>query len=111
MQCHRLKWTLLVLFCMAPLTANAQQPRSSASRGNSQPEVRLDDLLKNSLRATTKRQLAFIDVVVLRVYEGRLSERLVKSSMQWARRRNPRIPFPYFERLMLLRALRLRVPL
>ncbi|MFN3189574.1 MAG: hypothetical protein ACE361_03540 [Aureliella sp.] len=65
--------------------------------------VALKDQLKNGLRATTPAQFAFINTVDARVKAGQLPRAMVNLVYDWAIKRNPRVPFPYFQ--FALRAL------
>jgi hypothetical protein len=80
--------------------------RSQAQEGNSfnsaelrtgQNVVSLEDQLINGLRVTTPGQRAFVNVVVLRVNQGRLPRSMVNLVYKWAINRNPDVPFPYFQ--------------
>ena len=64
----------------------------------------LGDQLKNGLRATRPYEIAYLDRVVALVENGDLPLALVQSTFQWARRRNPSYPFPYFQFALRLRA-------
>ena len=57
----------------------------------------LTDQLTKGLRATTPQQLAFAQVVVANVENGKLPRGLVNLVYKWALERNPRYPFPYFQ--------------
>lgn len=72
---------------------------SSAQQGfGSQRGVpSLTDQLSKGLRATTPQQLAFVQVVVTNVDNGKLSRGMVNLVYKWALERNPRYPFPYFQ--------------
>ncbi len=59
--------------------------------------VSLEDQLMNGLRVTTPQQRAFVNLVVLRVNQGRLPRAMVNLVYQWALNRNPDVPFPYFQ--------------
>jgi lauroyl/myristoyl acyltransferase len=66
--------------------------------------VELRDQLKFGLRVAFPEQEAFVDEVVAKVDSGELSRAMVNVVFVWARKRNPRIPFPYFEFVMRLLA-------
>jgi hypothetical protein len=59
--------------------------------------VELKDQLYFGLRTFLPEQRAFIDQVVVRVDSGQLPRAMVNVVFVWARKRNPRVPFPYFE--------------
>ena len=62
--------------------------------------VELSIQLKRGLRVFLPEQEAFIDRVLAEVNAGRLSRSMVNVLYVWALRRNPRVPFPYFEIVM-----------
>lgn len=69
----------------------------------SPPGVRIADLqdqLEGGLKARLPNEFAFINRVVQAVKDRELSLAEVKSIFQWARRKNNKVPFPYFERAM-----------
>ena len=71
----------------------------------------LADRLKTGLRVKAPRDVAFVDMIVERVQEGRLPEKLVDSTYLWAVRRGKKYPFPAFEHVIRLQADKLGVPL
>jgi hypothetical protein len=56
--------------------------------------------LKKGLRVFTPEQEQFVDKVLLEVESRRLSRSMVNIIFVWAIRRNPKVPFPYFEFVM-----------
>lgn len=82
----------------APVSAQIT-PSRSLSGGNA-PVATLDEQLINRLRATTDAQADYIRLVVKLVDEKKLESRLVIAVERYAIRRNPRYPFPYFERAL-----------
>lgn len=64
--------------------------------------------LQKGLKARTPEEFEFIDRVVALVEMKALPISLVQSTYTWARR-VPRIPMPYFQRALRLRAKRLGV--
>jgi hypothetical protein len=70
---------------------------NAAERLTEQNIVALEDQLKNGLRATTPGQHMFIRLVVNSVNQGRLPRAMVLLIYEWALKRNPRVPFPYFQ--------------
>ncbi len=62
--------------------------------------VELGIQLKRGLRVFLPEQEAFIDRVLVEVNAGRLSRSMVNILYLWALRRNPKVPFPYFEIVM-----------
>jgi hypothetical protein len=74
-------------------------------------QVALRDQLRVGLKARTKADLEFIDLVVQRVNEGKLPRKLVDSTFLWARYRarirpttHPLRPIVYFQPALVLRA-------
>lgn len=74
-------------------------------------QVSLKDQLRVGLKAVTKEDFAFIDLVVEKVEEGELPRRLVDSTFLWARRRvetqRPNYrkrPMVYFQPALIMRA-------
>ena len=60
----------------------------------------LQDQLENGLKARLPNEFQFIGLVIQRVREKQLSVGEVRSVFQWARRKNGKVPFPYFQRAM-----------
>ena len=63
----------------------------------------LRDQLRFDLQARLPEEFAFLDRVVLMVNQGQLSQTLVQSTFQWARKKRP-YPFQFFKRGLILRA-------
>ena len=63
----------------------------------------LRDQLTKGLRVVTAEQAQFVNVVIAFERQGRLPRAMINLVYRWARERNPRVPFPYFE--FALRAL------
>ncbi len=59
--------------------------------------VELGVQLKLGLRVFLPAQEQFVDRVIVEVKSGRLSRSMVNIVYLWAQRRNPKVPFPYFE--------------
>jgi hypothetical protein len=95
----------------------APQPVQSSNVSNRQGrQVSLFDQLRVGLKAVTKEDLAFINLVVLRVNEGKLPRELVDSTFLWARNRykshngNHRLrPMVYFKPGLTARAKKIGV--
>ncbi len=66
--------------------------------------VELRDQLKFGLRVAFPEQELFVDKVISKVDSGELSRSMVNVVFVWSRKRNPRIPFPYFEAVLRLLA-------
>ena len=98
----------------APVT-----PHTIGAAGNrSGRQVKLYDQLRVGLKARTKADLEFIDLVVLRVDQGKLPRKLVDSTFLWARNRyktkpgSHRLrPIVYFQPALTLRAKQLGISL
>ena len=85
--------------------------KADAARDGQGRQVALRDQLRVGLKAKTKADLAFIDLVVQRVNEGKLPRKMVDSTFLWARNRarirpttHPLRPIVYFQPALVLRA-------
>ena len=108
----RLVLALVWLSCFASLVGLWSPGQLFASMPPVQIAANIGDLqaqLENGLRARRSVEFAFIQNVVRLVRNGRLPINVVKGSFHYARRRNLVIPYPYFERVMRLRAQKLGV--
>jgi hypothetical protein len=102
------KWTRRTLLLLAPLAwlvdrGIAQEGNSinSAERlADSNRTTPLIDQLQFGLRTTLPEQQRFLRDVVEKVDQGQLPRAMVNLIFQWARERNPRVPFPYFQLAM-----------
>jgi hypothetical protein len=88
----------------APVTASDPADRSGR-------QISLEDQLRVGLKAVTKADFAFIELVVQRVDEGVLPRKLVDSTFLWSRRRVQRQrpqyrkrPMVYFQPALVLRS-------
>lgn len=77
---------------------------NEAERMMSFNTVELKDQLYFGLRTAFPEQQAFVDDIVARVDAGELPRSMVNVVFVWARKRKPKIPFPYFEIAMRLLA-------
>jgi len=59
--------------------------------------VELRIQLQNGLRVFLPEQQEFLDRVLLAVDNGQLPRAMVNMVYVWSQRRNPKVPFPYFE--------------
>jgi hypothetical protein len=91
-------------------------PSDPANRDGRQ--ITLHDQLRVGLKAVTRGDFAFIDLVVLKVDNGTLPRKLVDSTFLWARRRvqtrSPQYrnrPMVYFQPALILRARALGITL
>lgn len=71
--------------------------------------AKLEDQLIVRLRATSEDRQAYIRLVVQRIEQGQFELPRVRAIERYAIKRNPRFPFPYFERAMRVEAERLGV--
>ena len=85
--------------------ADAQQGQSinSAERLTERNVVSLETQLTKGLRVTTNAQRTYVRQIVQLVELGRLPRAMVNLLYTWALKRNPKVPFPYFQ--FALRAL------
>lgn len=108
MRRHFLRWlpAPLLLIGLSASTAHGQNTVDFNAAENmfSYNTVELKDQLRYGLRVAFPNQEAFINEVVTKVDSGELSRAMVNVVFVWARKRNPRIPFPYFESVLRLLA-------
>jgi hypothetical protein len=64
----------------------------------------LEQQLMAGLKVRRDVEKAFVLKVVELVEQKVLPVSIVKSSFHWARRKNPKVPFPYFERSLRITA-------
>ena len=95
---------LLSLMLAAPTgTMLHAQTAPRVQQSASGRSITLKQLLERGLRARRPEEFAFVNRVVRLVQQQRLSEKLVKSTYNWARKKRP-YPFPYFERALKVQA-------
>jgi len=104
----RRRWFCYALGSLAALVAR------HATAGPEQ--ANLNETLRYVLKARRPQEFAFVDLVTQKVKEGKLPTDLVLSMMKWAVERarekeNPKLPFPYFQEGLRLRAKELGVDL
>ena len=79
------------------------------------PRLFGDETLRFVLKARRPQEFAFVDLVTLKVKQGKLPLAVVLSMMKWAveraREKESKIPFPYFQEGLRLRAKELGVDL
>jgi len=80
-------------------TANSQDGfnPNDAERMMSSNVVELKEQLYFGLRTFRPEQRAFLDQVVTKVENKEISRAMVNVIFIWAQKRNPKVPFPYFE--------------
>jgi hypothetical protein len=66
--------------------------------------VELRDQLVFGLRTFQPAQRQFIDLVIQKVESKEISRAMVNVVFVWARKRNPKVPYPYFEIVLRLLA-------
>jgi hypothetical protein len=118
------RWALLAVAACSLVTGaalNAQQPATPSNpttpvtpsdpRSQQGRQISLSDQLRVGLKAVTKADYAFIDLVVVKVNTRELPRSLVDSTFLWARRRvitrDPRYaqrPMVFFQPAMIQRA-------
>lgn len=108
--------TALAVDAPAPPPGRPVTPSDTSSRAGRQ--ISLYDQLRVGLKAVTKADLAFIDLVVIRVEDGTLPRPLVDSTFLWARQRVAtrstkyfNRPIVYFQPALVLRARALGIKL
>ncbi len=74
----------------------ASQPVAGAGRPKVDLEA-LNVLLTKGLKVSRRNQETFVKKVLAKVASGKLPVALVYASYRYAKRRNPAIPFPFFE--------------
>jgi hypothetical protein len=102
-------------------TGSQQLPtpvQASSSGNRTGQQVSLRDQLRVGLKAVTKADFAFIDLVVLQVEQGKLPRKLVDATFLWARNRHKERPtshrlrpIVYFQPALTLQAKKVGVRL
>lgn len=75
----------------------AQEPTTRNLAEGSRGLVDFETQLTRGLRVFLPQQKTFIASVVLLVQQGRISRSMVNTVYSWSLKRNPSVPFPYFE--------------
>lgn len=90
---------LLVLISSMWGRANAQETfsRNLAESNGGRGLVDFEIQLSRGLRVFLPQQKAFVSTVVGLVQQGKVSRAMVNTVYTWSLRRNPSVPFPYFE--------------
>jgi uncharacterized MAPEG superfamily protein len=91
-------------WCVNGVQAQESFDANEADRMMSFNTVELKDQLRYGLRVAFPEQEAFVAQVVEKVDTGEMSRAMVNVVFVWSRKRNPRIPFPYFEAVLRLLA-------
>ncbi len=105
----RVRWIVGCCFTLGflvltskPATAQITVPRVLSAT----PDrfATLEEQLINRLRATAEDQKAYVRFVVNKVRENQLDVKLVIAVQQYAIKRNPQLPFLFFERALKIEA-------
>ncbi len=93
------RWTLVAALFLFTGLSIAQDgfDMNEAERMMDFNTVELRDQLVFGLRTTLPGQQEFLDYVIASVDAGEIPRAMVNVVFVWARKRNPRIPYPYFE--------------
>ncbi len=113
---------IAAVFALAEIVHHAraatETERVAVVPGRAQQVVSLRDRLVVGLQARMKSEVSFVELVVLKVNQGKLPQRLVDQTFFWARDRasislngSQRRPINFFQPAMTARAKRLRVVL
>jgi hypothetical protein len=86
-----------VQFCSIVVHAQDGFNPNDAERMMSSNVVELREQLYFGLRTFRPEQRAFLDQVVTKVENKEISRAMVNVIFIWAQKRNPKVPFPYFE--------------
>ena len=91
-------FVVTLFLSLAPTAAQAQEV-----------ELRFEQyevLLNQILRTRRDEETAFVNVVIARVRDGSIPEKLVETSYKWVlnKRPNTNYPFVYFERVLRIQA-------
>ncbi len=103
MQLFNKSWALVLcaMAIMLALTssASAQVKEFDPNLAESNPGqvVSLEDQLLNGLRVVTVEQRAYVHQIVALVNQGKLPRAMVNVVYVWSLKRNPHVPFPYFQ--------------
>jgi hypothetical protein len=95
--------TLLVANIAVAQDAGVTEPLATEAGGGI-IVADLEQQLTAGLKLRRDQEKAFVDAVISHVEQKRLPVSLVKSVFHWSRRKNPKVPYPYFERAMRLTA-------
>lgn len=90
---------VLMVWCAMPIRSTAQDSFdiNEAERMMTVDLVDLRSQLVFGLRTNLPGQVQFIDSVIAKVESKEIPRAMVNVIFVWARKRNPKIPYPYFE--------------
>ncbi|WP_146517283.1 hypothetical protein [Rubripirellula amarantea] len=91
-------WLSLGLLIVCVGQCHAQITASQVSSGTGSRSATLEEQLVNRLRASAEDQRNYLKYVVKQVELGKIDVKLVVGIERYALRRNPSLPFPFFER-------------
>ena len=99
-----LQWTALSLTLICINSAGAQITPPRVLSAQVDRFATLEEQLTNRLRATSQDQRDYVKFVVKQVRESKLDAKLVVAIERYALRRNPHLPFLFFERALRFEA-------
>lgn len=96
-------FVVAVLFSLSPTTTHAQEVDLRFEQ--------YEELLNQILKTRRDEEKAFVAVVIARVQDGSIPERLVETSYKWVLNKRPdtNYPFVYFERVLRIQATQLEL--
>lgn len=100
---------LLLMAFLGQSEAAGQIVRDTPKGGNQ--VASLPEILVNKLKATRVDQQAFIVAVSQQTEAGNFEKGFVLAAMRYAIEKNPRFPFPYFERVVRFEGNKRRITL
>lgn len=88
-----------IFFAARPCRAQAVADLgvNDAEQNPASQTVLLEDQLLNGLRVVTPEQRQYVLQIVALVDQGKLPRAMVYAIYTWSLKRNPRVPFPYFQ--------------
>jgi len=94
-----IRFFMMTMFASSFQTVHAQDgiDLNQAEQMMSFNTVDLKDQLYFGLRTFLPEQQEFLDLVIAKVDSGEIPRAMVNVVFVWAKKRNPKIPFPYFE--------------
>jgi hypothetical protein len=98
-----------VFFSLFQMFPAPSQVAAFSSNGSVGQVADLKDQLEKGLRARLPTDFAFIEKVINLVNHGKLPQKLVLGTFDYARKKSLKRPFPYFERALRLRAAKIGV--
>jgi hypothetical protein len=104
----------LLVFALVLLAARCAAAQDNFQSLATEPQggviiADLEEQLTAGLKIRREEEERFVAAVLQLVEEKRLPVSMVKSVFHWARRKNAKVPYPYFERAMRLTAAKIGV--